>query len=53
MGIDVRTVQQMLGHADIKTTLRYVRFVKSALQEVRDAQQAEAQELVRERVITG
>ena len=53
MGIDIRTVQQMLGHADIQTTLRYVRFVKSALQEVRNAQQVEARELVRERVITG
>ena len=44
-GIDVRTVKELLGHTDIKTTLKYARFVKSALREVREAQEVEEQQL--------
>ncbi len=38
MGVDLRTIQQMLGHSDIKTTMRYVRYLDKALVEVRQAQ---------------
>ena len=41
MGVDLRTIQQMLGHSDIKTTMRYVRYLDKALAEVRQAQAKE------------
>ena len=44
-GVDIRTVKELLGHADIKTTLRYARFAKSALREVREIQRAEEQNI--------
>lgn len=37
MGVDMKTIQQMLGHSDIKTTMRYVRYLDKALAEVREA----------------
>lgn len=41
-GIDVRTVKELLGHSDIQTTMSYVRYVPSVLQEVRQVQDAKA-----------
>lgn len=38
--MSAETVQELLGHADIQTTMRYARFVPSALQEVRRVQDA-------------
>ena len=43
-GIDVRTVKELLGHADIQTTMRYAQFVSSALEQVRRIQDLEAAE---------
>ena len=38
-GVDVRTVQQLMGHSDIGTTMRYAGYVSShALQSIRKAQ---------------
>ena len=42
--IDVRTVKELLGHADIQTTIRYAQFVASALEQVRKVQDSEAPE---------
>lgn len=38
----MKMIQQMLGHSDIKTTMRYVRYLDKALAEVREAQAGEA-----------
>ncbi len=46
MGVDLRTIQQMLGHSDIKTTMRYVRYLDKALAEVRHAKQRKPQQRV-------
>ena len=38
-GVDVRTVQQLMGHSDIDTTMRYAGYVSShALESIRKAQ---------------
>ena len=45
-GVDLRTVKELLGHADIKTTMRYAHFAPShALSSVRKIQSREWQEL--------
>ena len=44
-GVDVKTVQELLGHADIQTTMRYVHFIEShATKAVVDAQNKEVTE---------
>ncbi len=48
-GVDARTTQGLLGHADLKTTMRYAQFVPDhALTVIKTAEQAEVQELERE-----
>ena len=45
-GVDVRTVQELMGHADISTTMRYAAYVSAhAVRSVREAQKAEEREL--------
>ncbi len=45
-GVDVRTVKELLGHADISTTMRYAGYVSAhAVKSVREAQEAEAKEI--------
>ncbi len=41
-GVHARTIQEMLGHADLNTTLRYLKDVDTAVEEVRSAQKREA-----------
>jgi integrase len=49
MGVDVRTVKELLGHQDVKTTMRYAFLVPDfAIRSVRDAQANEARELAEE-----
>ena len=44
-GVDVNIVKQLLGHADIQTTMRYVHFVEShATKAVVQAQNKEVAE---------
>ena len=46
-GVDIRSVQGLLGHQNIKTTERYVKFVPShAAQRVIEAQRLEDLEMV-------
>ena len=55
LGVDVRTVRDLLGHADIQTTMRYALSVPDhAIRSVRQAQRAEIAELEEiERVTSG
>ena len=49
MGVDVRTVKELLGHQDVKTTMRYAFLVPDfAIRSVRDTQANEARELAEE-----
>jgi len=49
MGVDVRTVKELLGHQDVKTTMRYAFLMPDfAIRSVRDAQANEARELAEE-----
>ena len=44
-GVDVRTVKELLGHADISTTMRYAGYVSDhAVKSVREAQKEEQKE---------
>ena len=53
-GLDVNTVKELLGHADIQTTMRYVHYVDShATRSVREAQRAELQEWQSRHSVTG
>jgi site-specific recombinase XerC len=46
-GIDIRTVQGLLGHRDIQTTMRYAHFAPDhAAKRVIDVQRLEAAELL-------
>ena len=36
------TIQEFLGHEDIQTTMRYVKYVEASADDVRRAQAAEA-----------
>ena len=48
-GVDVRTVQELMGHSDIQTTMRYAGYVSShALRSIREAQKAEDAEITQE-----
>jgi len=50
LGVDVRTVKELLGHQDVKTTMRYTLFVSDhAVRSIRDAQSTEVRELETER----
>ena len=48
-GVDVRTVQELMGHSDIETTMRYAGYVSShAVRSIREAHKAEEAEFAQE-----
>ena len=53
-GVDLRTVQELLGHADIVTTMRYAHFAPDhAIQKIRSVQRSEHEAWIEEREKSG
>lgn len=50
LGVDVRTVKELLGHKDISTTMRYAGYLSDhALKAVREAERADVREAAQEK----
>jgi site-specific recombinase XerD len=53
-GIDLRTIQELMGHRDITTTMRYVHFAPGKLREPSSRHTgAESEELQQETIAVG